>query len=388
MTAPSKLLDLSTAERESLGLVHTLREILQQPQTWRRTLEKVRSSSAPLAQFLDGAGLGANSLNVFLVGAGTSDYIGKSVCSLLRKHWRCNVQAVPSTDLLTNIEDHVIADRDYLWISFSRSGDSSEGVAVLEQALTQFPRIKHLIITCSRNGRMARSFASEKNVLSFVLDDDVNDLGLAMTSSFSNMVIAAQALAHVKTPVTYDSILESLAMSASLELPAAMSVCERIVAQGFSKVFCLGTGPLKGAAVESALKVLELTGGRVIGLAESFLGLRHGPLSAVDSDTLVVAFLSADSRRRAFEVDLLKEIEGKKLTQKFLVVAPTQVENLFVNVLSLQISESISDLYLPPLFVIIGQLLGLFASLREGLRPDEPSPRGAISRVVSHVTIY
>ena len=65
MTAPSKLLDLSTAERESLGLVHTLREILQQPQTWRRTLEKVRSSSAPLAQFLDGAGLGANSLNVF-----------------------------------------------------------------------------------------------------------------------------------------------------------------------------------------------------------------------------------------------------------------------------------------------------------------------------------
>src|ERR1044072_5256691 len=44
MTASSKLLELSTAERESLGLVHTLREILQQPQTWRRTYEKVRSS--------------------------------------------------------------------------------------------------------------------------------------------------------------------------------------------------------------------------------------------------------------------------------------------------------------------------------------------------------
>ena len=389
MTASSKLLDLSTAERESLGLVHTLREILQQPQTWRRTYERVQSFSGPIAEFLESAGVGANRpLNVFLVGAGTSDYIGKSVCALLQKSWGCNVEAVPSTELLTNMEDHLISDRDYLWISFSRSGDSSEGVAVLEQALTQFPRVKHLIVTCNQNGRMARSFENEKNVLSFVLDDEVNDRGLAMTSSFSNMVIAAQALAHLRTLGAYGSIVESLATSASLVLSAAMSVCERIVEQGFSKVCFLGTGPLKGAAVESALKVLELTGGRVIGFAESFLGLRHGPLSAVDSDTLVVAFLSADSRRRAFEIDLLKEILDKKLTAKYLVIAPTQAENPFPDTLSLQLSAPISDLYLPSLFVLVGQLLGLFASLREGLRPDEPSPRGAISRVVSHVTIY
>jgi tagatose-6-phosphate ketose/aldose isomerase len=84
-------------------------------------------------------------------------------------------------------------------------------------------------------------------------------------------------------------------------------------------------------------------------------------------------------------MDLIKEIEEKKLTGKFLIVAPTDVKD---NSLSLQLSEPVSDLYLPPLFVLVGQLLGLFASLREGLRPDEPSPRGAISRVVSHVTIY
>ncbi len=391
MTASAKLLDLSTAECESLGLVHTLREIVQQPQTWRRTYQKVQSHSASIAEFLDGAGIGANHplpLNVFLVGAGTSDYIGKSVCALLHKSWLCNVEAVPSTDLLTNMEDHIIPDRDYLWISFSRSGDSSEGVAVLEQALTLFPRVKHLIITCNQNGKMARSFENEKNVLSFVLDDEVNDRGLAMTSSFSNMVIAAQALAHLRTLAAYGSIVESLAMSASLVLPAAMSVCERIVEQGFSKVCFLGTGPLKGAAIESALKVLELTGGRVIGFAESFLGLRHGPLSAVESDTLVVAFLSGDSRRRAFEMDLLREIDNKKLTGKFLIVAPSEVQTLSTKMLRLQLSEPISDLYVPPLYVLVGQLLGLFASLREGLRPDEPSPRGAISRVVSHVTIY
>ena len=393
MTAPFKLVDLSTAERESLGLVHTLREILQQPQTWRQSYQKVVQSSRRIEEFLTSAGLGADRskpLNVLLIGAGTSDYIGKSVCALLQKEWNCGVQAVPSTDLLTNMEDHVLANSEYLWISFSRSGDSSEGVAVLEQALAKYPQIKHFIITCNQNGKMAQ-FGGRANLFSFVLDDEVNDRGLAMTSSFSNMVIVAQALSYYQKLATYGPIVESLAMSGSRVLPAAMNLCQRLVDEKFSRVCFLGTGPLKGAAIESGLKVTELTGGRVVALTESFLGLRHGPLSAVDRDTLVVGFLSADHRRRAFEVDLLQEICDKKLTEKCLVVTPSASViglDAFANTLSLGLPEEISDLYLPPLFVLVGQLLGLFASIREGLRPDEPSPHGAINRVVSHVTIH
>ena len=390
MTASPKLLELSSAERESLGLVHTLREILQQPQTWRETYQKVRASSTQLEEFLTRAGISAQrgtSLNVLLAGAGTSDYIGKSVSALLQKEWSCNVHAVPSTDLLTNMEDYILPEVDYLWISFSRSGDSSEGVAVLEQALAAHPRIKHLVVTCNEKGKMTQ-FGHPDNVMSFVLDDAVNDRGLAMTSSFSNMVIAAQALAHIRRLDAFGSIVESLAMSASMVLPDAASICERIVDEGFSRVCFLGTGPLKAAAIESGLKVVELTGGRVVALTESFLGLRHGPLSAIDPETLVVGFLSASDRRRAFELDLIQEICDKKLTEKCLIIAPTAVAATSKNKLCLELPESISDLYLPPLFVLVGQLLGLSASLREGLRPDEPSPDGAINRVVTHVAIH
>ena len=394
MNTHSKLFDLSTAERESLGIVHTLGEILQQPQTWLRTYERFLSFAPGIADFLIRAGLdnkGLSPLNVFLVGAGTSDYIGRSVCALLQKEWHCPVVAVPSTDLLTNMEDHVIQDRDYLWISFSRSGDSSEGVAVLQEALNRFPRIKHLIVTCNQNGQMAQLFGNEKNVLSFVLDDEVNDRGLAMTSSFSNMVIVAQALAHFRSLATYRDTVDRLATSAEMLIPNAITVCERMVAEGFSKICFLGSGALKGAAIESALKVLELTSGRVISFSESFLGLRHGPLSAIDNETLVVGYLSSDSRRQAFELDLLQEIFDKRLTQKCLLVMPAALTNgfnSFTNTLNLDLPKHISDPYLPPLFVLVGQFLGLFASLREGLRPDEPSPHGAISRVVSHVTIH
>jgi len=393
MDALSKLLNLSPAEKESLGVVHTLPEIVQQPQTWLRTYAKVFNLATPIKTFLTNAGIGAidrDPPHVLLVGAGTSDYIGKSVSSLLQKEWGCDVLSVPSTDLLTNMEDHIIPRRDYLWISFSRSGDSSEGVAILETALANHPEIRHLIVTCNDAGRMAHGFKGE-NVLSIVLDDAVNDRGLAMTSSFSNMVIVAQALAHIRTLPAYASIVEHLEDSATQTLPLAAGICERLVQAGFTKTCFLGTGPLKGAAIESGLKVLELTGGRVVSFAESFLGLRHGPLSAIDDETLVVGFLSSDARRRQFEMDLMEEIGAKHLTSRFLAVYPTMPENGRISPehsLFFGLKHAVADFYLTPLAVLVGQFLGFFSSLKVGLRPDDPSPHGAISRVVEHVSIY
>src|SRR5678815_2875895 len=236
MDALSKLVNLSPTEKESLGVVHTLPEILQQPQTWRLTYARVFNLATRIETFLTNAGIGAvdrDPPQVLLVGAGTSDYIGKSVSSLLQKEWGCDVQAVPSTDLLTNMEEHIIPGRDYLWISFSRSGDSSEGVAVLETALASHPEIKHLIVTCNDAGRMARGFKRE-NVLSIVLDNAVNDRGLAMTSSFSNMVVVAQALAHIYSLTDYALIVGRLADAATQTLPSVAGTCERLVQSGFS----------------------------------------------------------------------------------------------------------------------------------------------------------
>jgi tagatose-6-phosphate ketose/aldose isomerase len=394
MDSLSKLLNLSPAAKESLGLSHTLAEIAQQPQTWLRTYSRVVSLSAPLARFLINAGVRSDNgpiPTVLLVGAGTSDYIGKSVCTLLQQEWSCDVHSVPSTDLLTNMSEHIIPGRSYLWISFSRSGDSSEGVAVLDAALRDHPKIKHLIVTCNDLGKMARLFNDRDNVFSIVLEDDVNDRGLAMTSSFSNMVIVAQTAAHFNNLTGYHQIVESLASCAIATLPRIADICERWVKTGFSKVCFLGTGSLKGAAIESGLKVLELTSGRITSLAESFLGLRHGPMSTIDADTLVVAFFSADARRRQYEMDLIQEICDKGLTSKLVAIEPNARKNELIaaeNTVFLDLQNRVSDLYLPPLAVLFGQLLGLFASVKQGLRPDDPSPQGAIGRVVTHVKIH
>ena len=66
-------------------------------------------------------------------------------------------------------------------------------------------------------------------------------------------------------------------------------------------------------AEEIGLKFLELTAGKVAVLVETFLGLRHGPLSFLDRDALVFAILSTDARTRAYEEDLLAELRAKRV---------------------------------------------------------------------------
>ena len=297
-----------------------------------------------------------------------------------------------STELVTNIEDYLLPGRQYLVISFSRSGESSEGVALIQQALERYPeRIRHLVITCNRSGAMVQQFSGNPGLATIVLDDAVNDRGLAMTSSFSNMVVAGQFLAYIRTPQTYAPLAECLAEMGARLLPAAANLAAMLSEAPPRKVCFLGTGALQAVADESALKVLELNAGRIHTIAQSALGLRHGPLSSLDAETLVVAYLSGDEPRAQYEIDLLKELRAKQLGSRLVVVAPAQdsrLSALSADVLSLEAPKGFPDTCRPPVDVIVGQLLGLFFSIHNGLTPDSPSPSGAISRVVSHVKIY
>lgn len=386
----SRILELPERERQSRGLVHTPREIHQQPATWRVTAKLLMEDRAHILNFLDASGP-SDRLSVLLAGAGTSDYIGRALAALLRRQWQCEVSAVASTELLTNLEDYLLPGRNYLLISLSRSGDSSEGVALIQHALERYPQIRHLVLTCNRNGAMAQQFAGNPALLPVVLDEAVNDRGLAMTSSFSNLVVAGQSLAYIRTPHAYAPIVESLARMGERLLPAAADLAAKISEMPTDQVCFLGTGALEAVADESALKVLELNAGRIHTIAQSALGLRHGPLSSLDEETLVVAFLSADEPRAQYEIDLLKELRAKQLGSRMVIVTPprdSRLAALTPNILSLDAPDDFSDNCRPPVDVIVGQLLGLFFAVRNGMTPDSPSPSGVISRVVSHVKIY
>ena len=388
------LLEIPERERVERGLEHTPREIWQQPDTWGTTFKICAARKPDLSEALRRAGIGRGSASpiVYLVGAGTSDYTGRALAPLLRLRWNCDSWAVPSTTLLTDFDEFHAAGKEYLWISFSRSGDSPEGVAVLERALERSRAIHHLVITCNQNGKMAELCARcPERALALVLDDAVNDRGLAMTSSFSNMLIAGQCLAHLDDLEEFGALVSALAACGRQFLPMAAETAAEVTSLGCTRACFVGSGALRGVADECALKVVELSAGKVSALAETPLGLRHGPMSSVDGQTLFVAFLSSEARRRGYELDLLGEIDRKRLGRIRLAVTTgdrADVSELVDYSLPLNCPIDLPDYYRPALDVILGQLLGLFASLRCGLKPDQPSPTGAITRVVQPIKLY
>jgi D-galactosamine 6-phosphate deaminase/isomerase len=391
-SALDDLLILSQDEKGLQGALHTPREIAQQPATWEMTYRLFDKHSSEIDDFLFSVGIWEDverRPTVLLIGAGTSDYIGQSLVHVLRREWQCEVVAVPSTDLLTHLDHYVIPSRHYLWISFSRSGDSSEGVALLRQAAERFPGIRHIVISCNRDGQMIHGTTRQKNLLSVCLDDVVNDRGLAMTSSFSNMVIFGQCLAHIRTGDEYSEIFRNLVTAGESFLGTASDCAAELAAKAYKKVCFVGSGALKAVARESALKVLELSAGKIPTMSESSLGLRHGPMVALDHNSLFVCFVSGEEKVLRYERDLLDEIGKKHLVRTRIAIGlACDNESKHLAEYSLMSEIAVPDLYRPPLDVIFGQLLGLFFCLQCRLKPDSPSPDGVINRVVRNVNIY
>jgi tagatose-6-phosphate ketose/aldose isomerase len=389
------MLALPEQEKAERGLEHTPREIWQQPFTWSKTYERCHDQRAELNDVLRRAGIGrgnTSSPTVYLVGAGSSDYTGRALAPLLRRRWSCEVWPIPSTTLLTEFEEFHRPAKEYLWISFSRSGESPEGVALLQQALDRHREIRHLVITCNAQGPMAQLCSRHADrAFALVLDDAVNDRGLAMTSSFTNMVLAGQCVGHLEDDAQFGEVVAQLCEAGRRFLPVAAEVAAAITLLGLTRACFVGAGALRAVADESALKLVELSGGKVTTLAETPLGMRHGPLSSVDGQTLFVAFLSSEARRRGYELDLLREIDRKRLGRVRAVVTAGGGEDaasLVDYCLSLDCGANFPDHFRPVLDVMLSQLLGLFASMQWGLKPDQPSPSGTITRVVAPIKMY
>lgn len=359
-----------TKSSESLILDthHTWSEISQQPHLWPTTLQRVSAAVAnlQLSPILSHA-------RVLLTGAGTSAYAASAIASA----WQRAI-AIPSTDLLLDTERY-IADVDVV-ISIGRSGNSPESVASVNRIHKLRPEIAQLAITCNSEGMLAQS----PLVRSIVLDPRTNDKSLAMTSSFSNLVLAGLSLAD-KSAV--ESIVPIACSNARLHFDIINECTSRLACMVKDRFVLLCSSPLFSWAQEGALKALEMTAGKFSVLAETYLGLRHGPMSFVRPNTLILCLLSNDLLRRRYEQDLIEELRTKNIG--YLVgVGATRDEASFFDETIPAVLPVGADILRTPFEIIGPQLLGYHMSLHAGHNPDAPSPDGVINRVVQGVKIY
>jgi tagatose-6-phosphate ketose/aldose isomerase len=370
---------------------HMGKEITSQPQLWRDTYDSVLAKKDHIAAFLDEI-YKINNLQIILTGAGSSAFIGEILQYSFYKNTGIPIKAVPTTDLVTHPSDFFQKSIPTLMISFARSGDSPESLATFELAERLNDVIYHLIITCNPEGKLAKIALNTKNSFVLFLPEGTNDKALAMTSSFTSMTLAALLISDIKNIEGNEENVKTLIEFGKIILDKYAMELNEVAKLDFKRIVFLGSGPLKGTAKESHLKVIELTDGQIICQHDSFLGFRHGPKAIINESTLLIYLFSNDPYVYNYEVDLVKSTNR---TEKFIFSIGigqclTELGNLNLN-LTIDLctgGTKIPDDFFSICSIMPAQILGFYKSLSLGLSPDSPSKNGGIHRVVQGVTIY
>ncbi|MGN9821637.1 SIS domain-containing protein [Streptomyces sp. SD11] len=371
------------------GAAHTVREIAQQPALWREVDKIVTASRDSLDAFLRPL-VARGDLRVVLTGAGTSAFAGQVLQPALARRLKRRVDAVPTTDLVADPRGCLAEDVPTLLVSFARSGDSPESVAATTLADHVLSEVHHLVITCNEQGRLAREHAELPKSHVLLMPPGSNDRGFAMTSSFTCMTLAALLALGGSA---YDGVAERLARAAEsiTESSAVDRTVGALLKSEPERIVFLGSGPLKGLAEESALKVLELTGGTLMAVAESSLGFRHGPKAVLNDRSVALVYMSNDPYTRKYDQDIYAELCGNLPAGSVVTVradSGSGTQGSGADAWPLPGLDGVEDVALALSAVVYAQLIALRASQARGLRPDNPFPSGEINRVVQGVTLH
>ncbi len=362
----------------------TGREIAHQPTMWRRVATDITARRSELQTFL-GPLLALDDLRIVLTGAGTSAFVGDILAPALTRQLSRRVEAVPTTDIVSNPREIFAEDLPTLLVSFARSGDSPESVAATVLADQSLRSVHHLIVTCNPDGALARARGTDGRSVVLLMPPETNDEGFAMTSSFTSMVLATWLALNVGTQDL--TMVERVAAAGEAVLRERADAVADLASRGYERVVYLGSGSLTGLAHESALKVLELSAGRVVSYFDSSLGFRHGPKSVLDGSSLVIVYLSTDPYTRQYDEDIAIELAHQMGKENVIVLGSRPSERID-SAWTLPGLDDAPDVLVGLPFVFVAQLFALDTSLSLGLTPDSPSPSGQVNRVVKGVTVH
>ncbi len=331
---------------------HTYTEIKSQTEAWAQALDVVHASHLPKAGDYD---------LVLFTGCGSTYYLSLAAAALYQELTGRAARAVPGGELLLNPQTVVRDNISHLLVAISRSGTTTETVKAVEK----FKNEKRGDVVVITNYDEVLSRMADVNI---VIDKGQEE-SVAQTRSFASMYVAVTAFcARMAGRGDLVEAMKQLPVIGKLVMSKyeayAKSLGENL---NFDRFYFLGSGIRYGLACEVNLKMKEMT------LTHSepfhFLEFRHGPMSMVNAQAVVVGMLS-DSNR-IHEAKVLSEMKmlGGTVASLGEKEADVQFES--------EIPESVrSVLYLPVL-----QLMAFYRSLAKGLNPDRPTNLTAVVKL-------
>lgn len=372
---------------KEMNAINTAKEITQQPLTWIKTVNVIRENEIKIRNFLNQLGK-KGTFDIIFMGAGTSEYIGNTLVNYLNQLNLFSARSVASTDMIMNPEMFVNPKRKTLFISYGRSGNSPESVGSVQAVNSISNNAYHLFITCNNKGALAKFAYHDDMTLAIELPEETNDLGFAMTSSFTNMLLATILCFNIDQIDKYEEKIKQLSKDVEKNFINNSVITQKMINEyNFERIIYLGSQCMKGYSQESALKVLELTQGRIATLFDTPTGFRHGPKSFINSKTMIVVYLSDHDLTRKYELDLINELKKQQHGYKICVIKHKEIECEGDYTIKLDYSNLEMEL-VGLKMIMIAHMIGFYKSLSLNIPVDNPCPTGEVNRVVTGVIIH
>lgn len=226
-----------------------------------------------------------------LVGCGSSYYIAQSVAAAMNRNGQKAV-AVAGNEWAQHSSAYVTAEEQVEVIAISRSGESTETVQALRAA--QQNGLQVIGITNEAGSTLAK----EANTVLYSRTHPQE--GVVMSASASLNLLQGLRLAGIEIDG------QQVAQAAEQLLNDYGGQLDRVFSGRQHFVF-LGAAELHGVAQEGALKLMEMS----LSFSQCYFPLeyRHGPMSLVDDQTLIVLLYHPDTA--AEEARLAAEMQQK-----------------------------------------------------------------------------
>jgi len=330
---------------------YTYKEIKSQTEAWVQALDVTTASDLPKAGDYD---------QVLFTGCGSTYYLSLAAAALYQELMGQPAKAVPGGELLLN-SGTVLTDKKTLLVAISRSGTTTETVRAVEK----FKNEKRGDVVVISNYNEALSRMADVNIVI----NKGQERSVAQTRSFASMYVAVTAFAAKMAE--RDDLVDAMKKLPEVgdRILGVYEKYAKVVGENlnFDRFYFLGSGSRYGLACEVNLKMKEMT------LTHSepfhFLEFRHGPMSMVNQNAVVVGMLS--DKNRIHEAKVLSEM--KELGGTVVSLGETEADVCFES----GIPESVRGvLYLPVL-----QLMAFHRSVTKGLNPDRPANLTAVVKL-------
>ncbi len=227
---------------------------------------------------------------IVLTGCGTSYYLAQSLACACNAHGQRAI-AVPGAEWARRPESYLADGGDVLVLGLSRSGTTTETVQAVQTSRARgWPTFA---LSCVEGAEIL--LAADRGI--YVPTDPRE--GIVMSVSASLMLLAGLRLVGITVP--------GEVIAVARQGLADMATGAGAVIAGRHHFVYLGAGAQYGLATEGSLKLQEMS----ITYSQAFhpMEYRHGPISLIDQQSVVVMLYSAQTA--AEEATLVAEVQAK-----------------------------------------------------------------------------